>query len=246
MYISGRAEEVTGPDVETAVQVYSRGSQLRGAREWTLEHVTAPAPLRLYRATASAWSVLDSVGHSGSGDRANTGRSVLEMRDSRPELDFEPWGEDADLVELLGERGAAGFRALFEAFPEAVGILWPIRDSGREDRRLQVRLRQHLDAADVPAARGHGRALHAAGGASADARQPRLRCVRAGVRNRGAVGRGDHLRHALRRRVHARDLRAARREARQGADGLPHRRDRRAPDGERAARLRRRRGPRPA
>ena len=49
------------------------------------------------------------------------------MREPRPELDLEPWGEDADLVELLGERGATGFRALFEAFPEAVGILWPIR-----------------------------------------------------------------------------------------------------------------------
>jgi signal transduction histidine kinase len=45
-------------------------------------------------------------------------------------MDPEPWGEDAKLVELLGERGAAGFRALFEAFPEAVGILWPIRDAG--------------------------------------------------------------------------------------------------------------------
>ena len=29
---------------------------------------------------------------------------------------------------MLGERGAAGFRELFEGFPEAVGILWPIRD----------------------------------------------------------------------------------------------------------------------
>jgi signal transduction histidine kinase len=41
----------------------------------------------------------------------------------------EPWGDDPKLVALLGEQGAAGFRALFEAFPEAVGILWPIRDA---------------------------------------------------------------------------------------------------------------------
>ncbi len=52
------------------------------------------------------------------------------MADPRPDLDLEPWGEDARLVELLGEQGAAGFRALFEAFPEAVGILWPLRDDG--------------------------------------------------------------------------------------------------------------------
>ena len=40
----------------------------------------------------------------------------------------EPWGEDPKLVAFLGEQGAAGFRALFEHFPEAVGLLWPVRD----------------------------------------------------------------------------------------------------------------------
>jgi signal transduction histidine kinase len=41
---------------------------------------------------------------------------------------LEPWGEDPKLVELLGERGACEFRALFDGFPEAVGVLWAIRD----------------------------------------------------------------------------------------------------------------------
>ena len=41
----------------------------------------------------------------------------------------EPWGEDPKLVELLGAPGAAGFRALFDGFPEAVGILWALRDA---------------------------------------------------------------------------------------------------------------------
>ena len=40
----------------------------------------------------------------------------------------EPWGADAKLVELLGGPGAAGFRALFDAFPDGVGILWALRD----------------------------------------------------------------------------------------------------------------------
>ena len=40
----------------------------------------------------------------------------------------EPWGEDPKLVELLGAPGAAGFRALFDGFPEAVGLLWALRD----------------------------------------------------------------------------------------------------------------------
>jgi signal transduction histidine kinase len=42
--------------------------------------------------------------------------------------DPEPWGEDPRLVELLGAQGAAQFRALFDGFPEAVGILWAVRD----------------------------------------------------------------------------------------------------------------------
>ena len=40
----------------------------------------------------------------------------------------EPWGEDPKLVELLGVQGAAEFRALFEGFPDPVGVLWAIRD----------------------------------------------------------------------------------------------------------------------
>jgi signal transduction histidine kinase len=42
----------------------------------------------------------------------------------------EPWGEDPKLTALLGEQGAEGFRALLESFPEAVGVLWAIRDAG--------------------------------------------------------------------------------------------------------------------
>jgi signal transduction histidine kinase len=41
----------------------------------------------------------------------------------------EPWGEDPRLVALLGVQGAAGFRALFDGFPDAVGVLWALRDA---------------------------------------------------------------------------------------------------------------------
>jgi signal transduction histidine kinase len=41
----------------------------------------------------------------------------------------ERWGEDAKLAALLGEQGAAGFRALFDGFPESVGVLWALRDA---------------------------------------------------------------------------------------------------------------------
>ena len=41
----------------------------------------------------------------------------------------EPWGEDPKLVELLGVRGADEFRALLDHFPDAVGVLWALRDA---------------------------------------------------------------------------------------------------------------------
>jgi signal transduction histidine kinase len=41
----------------------------------------------------------------------------------------ERWGDDPKLVALLGERGAEGFRAVLDGFPELVGVLWAIRDS---------------------------------------------------------------------------------------------------------------------
>jgi signal transduction histidine kinase len=43
--------------------------------------------------------------------------------------DPERWGADPRLVALLGEQGAAGFRALFDSFPDAVGVLWALRDA---------------------------------------------------------------------------------------------------------------------
>jgi signal transduction histidine kinase len=41
----------------------------------------------------------------------------------------EQWGEDPKLDALLGHQGAVGFRTLFDGFPEAVGLLWAIRDA---------------------------------------------------------------------------------------------------------------------
>ena len=61
-------------------------------------------------------------------------------------------------------------------------MLWALRDGDRQDLRLRVRLRQPGDAAQLQAPAQHARPLHASGGAAADARQPRLRRLRARVR----------------------------------------------------------------
>jgi hypothetical protein len=80
VYISARAEEVASGDLEAGVRAFSRCSERWGAREWTVEHVRAPAVHRLYRATASEYSVLDSVGHPRPGDR----RIPVNLDDPRP------------------------------------------------------------------------------------------------------------------------------------------------------------------
>ena len=52
------------------------------------------------------------------------------MGEPSHEFEPDPWGEDAKLVDALGEQGAAGFRALLNGFPEPVGVLWALRDGG--------------------------------------------------------------------------------------------------------------------
>jgi signal transduction histidine kinase len=39
-----------------------------------------------------------------------------------------PWDDDPKLVALVGEQGAQALRALFDPFPDAIGLLWAIRD----------------------------------------------------------------------------------------------------------------------
>jgi signal transduction histidine kinase len=56
-----------------------------------------------------------------------TPRNLGQVSSDSILVDVEPWGEDPKLVALLGEQGAAGFRALFDGFPELVGVLWALR-----------------------------------------------------------------------------------------------------------------------
>jgi len=58
VYVSAVAEELTGPDLDRGIAVFSRRSESHGAGEWSLKDVSAPARHRLYQATASEHSVL--------------------------------------------------------------------------------------------------------------------------------------------------------------------------------------------
>jgi hypothetical protein len=58
VYASAVAKELTGPDAERAIEIFSRRSQGHGGDAWTLADVRAPAELRVYGATASDHSVI--------------------------------------------------------------------------------------------------------------------------------------------------------------------------------------------
>jgi Pyridoxamine 5'-phosphate oxidase len=59
VYMGAVAEQLTGPDSELAIDLFSQRGVGHGGRELTLQDVRAPAELRLYRATAVGQFVLD-------------------------------------------------------------------------------------------------------------------------------------------------------------------------------------------
>jgi hypothetical protein len=63
VYVDALAVELDGPELEAAIDAYSRRSLEAGAGAWTIDAVRAPARLRLYRGTVTSMSVL------GDGDR---------------------------------------------------------------------------------------------------------------------------------------------------------------------------------
>ena len=60
VYMSARAEELAGAELERDIAVFDAAGQAQGLTgRWPLEKVVAPAPYRLYRATVSQHWVLD-------------------------------------------------------------------------------------------------------------------------------------------------------------------------------------------
>jgi nitroimidazol reductase NimA-like FMN-containing flavoprotein (pyridoxamine 5'-phosphate oxidase superfamily) len=61
VYLSVTAAAVTPDELPGAIEVYSARSQARLGRPWTAADVSAPASLRLYRASVSELFVLDGL-----------------------------------------------------------------------------------------------------------------------------------------------------------------------------------------
>jgi uncharacterized protein YhbP (UPF0306 family) len=58
VYLEAQAEELSGAQRDWAIAIFSRKSRALGLGEWRAADVTAPAPRRLYRASASACFIL--------------------------------------------------------------------------------------------------------------------------------------------------------------------------------------------
>jgi hypothetical protein len=58
VYMAAVAKELRGVELDTGVDIYSRGAEARGAWRWDPENVRPPAPYRLYRATVREHSIL--------------------------------------------------------------------------------------------------------------------------------------------------------------------------------------------
>jgi nitroimidazol reductase NimA-like FMN-containing flavoprotein (pyridoxamine 5'-phosphate oxidase superfamily) len=65
VYMSARAEELSGAELESAIEIFSSRGQEHGGRPWTVADVQAPAPHRLYRASASRYWMLDKAAKPG-------------------------------------------------------------------------------------------------------------------------------------------------------------------------------------
>jgi len=59
VYMTARAEELTGDDVARGMGIFSQRSEAQGGRRWTAGEVQPDTPRRLYRAIASEHFVLD-------------------------------------------------------------------------------------------------------------------------------------------------------------------------------------------
>jgi nitroimidazol reductase NimA-like FMN-containing flavoprotein (pyridoxamine 5'-phosphate oxidase superfamily) len=65
VYMSGRAEELVGEELERGIEIFSRRSVEHGVRPWSADDVRPPAPHRVYRASADRHWMLDKEARPG-------------------------------------------------------------------------------------------------------------------------------------------------------------------------------------
>ena len=65
VYMSARAGELAGEELERGIEVFARRTELHGGRHWSADDVRPPAPHRLYRASVDQHWMLDKEAKPG-------------------------------------------------------------------------------------------------------------------------------------------------------------------------------------
>jgi nitroimidazol reductase NimA-like FMN-containing flavoprotein (pyridoxamine 5'-phosphate oxidase superfamily) len=65
VYMSARAEELEGEELERGIEVFAHRSEEHGGRSWSADDVRPPAPHRLYRASVDRHWMLDKEARPG-------------------------------------------------------------------------------------------------------------------------------------------------------------------------------------
>jgi nitroimidazol reductase NimA-like FMN-containing flavoprotein (pyridoxamine 5'-phosphate oxidase superfamily) len=65
VYMSARAEELGGEELQRGIEVFARRNEEHGGRPWGRDDVRPPAPHRLYRATVDQHWMLDKEARPG-------------------------------------------------------------------------------------------------------------------------------------------------------------------------------------
>jgi len=65
VYMSARAEELEGEELERGIEVFAHRSEEHGGRSWSADDVRPPAPHRLYRASVGRHWMLDKEARPG-------------------------------------------------------------------------------------------------------------------------------------------------------------------------------------
>ena len=65
VYMSARAEELEGEELERGIEVFAHRSEEHGGRSWSADDVRPPAPRRLYRASVNQHWMLDTEARPG-------------------------------------------------------------------------------------------------------------------------------------------------------------------------------------
>src|SRR5262245_41061081 len=117
VYMSARAEELEGEELERGIEVFAARSQEHGARAWSADDVRPPAPHRPYRAAGDGPWPLDK--DAAPGDRRTP---VTPYPPARRHIRFETSASFSERAEIRREVLSGGLVGLSNVGDEIRGL----------------------------------------------------------------------------------------------------------------------------